>query len=320
MRDAFIARLLTLAQKDKRIVLITGDLGFKVFDEFISTLPRQFINAGISEQNMTTLATGLAMEGKIVFTYSIGNFPTLRCLEQIRNDAAYHNANVKVVSVGAGFSYGQLGISHHATEDISILRALPDVTLFSPGDDWEAMEATESLVTIPGTGILRLDRSSAGMTQMPGETFAAGKARMLRNGSDIGLVTTGGMLGVVLEAADELAKVGITSRVLQMHTLKPFDVDAVLEAVATTQGILSIEEHSVEGGLGGLISENILERGGRPGFFYRMGLRAGFSSVVGSQEYLRTRYGIDREAIVTTAARLLNTGMSSTAIHGRALA
>src|ERR1035438_1617960 len=137
MRDKFIHTLLKLAENDPRIMLITADLGFAVFDDYRRQFPLQFINAGVAEQNMTLVATGMALEGHIVFSYSIGNFPTLRCLEMIRNDAAYHGANVKVVSVGGGFSYGALGISHHATEDLAIMRAIPGVTVVSPCGLWE---------------------------------------------------------------------------------------------------------------------------------------------------------------------------------------
>lgn len=190
MRDAFIARLHELAGKDPRIMLVTGDLGFGVLDRFAAAYPKQFINAGVAEQNMTGLATGLALEGRIVFTYSIANFSTLRCLEQIRNDAAYHGANVKVVAIGGGFSYGALGISHHATEDIAVMRAMPDVTVVCPGDDWEAAEATSALVSHQGTCYLRLDRSSAA-TPPSSERFELGKARVVAEGNDIALVCTG---------------------------------------------------------------------------------------------------------------------------------
>ena len=183
MRDAFIQRLETLAgrrltrdgvlvhkwwgsskyalaERDSRLMLVTGDLGFGVLNRFIERFPRQFLNVGVAEQNMTGIAAGLALEGRTVFTYSIGNFPTLRCLEQLRNDAAYHGANVKVVAVGGGFSYGSLGFSHHATEDLAILRALPNVTVVAPGDDWETQEATTAIWEQPGTCYIRLDRAS----------------------------------------------------------------------------------------------------------------------------------------------------------------
>ena len=129
MRDAFVERLSELAAEDPRICLITGDLGFGVLDDFARHFPDQYINAGVAEQNMTAIAAGMALEGHVVFTYSIGNFPTLRCLEQIRNDVCYHNANVTIVAIGGGFSYGVLGMSHHATEDIAIMRALPEMTV-----------------------------------------------------------------------------------------------------------------------------------------------------------------------------------------------
>ena len=158
MRDTFVRTLIELAKEDKNIELVTGDLGFGVLKPYWEAVPEQFTNAGIAEQNMTTLAAGMALTGKTVFTYSIGNFPTLRCLEQIRNDCAYHNANVKVVCVGGGFVYGSLGMSHHATEDIAILRALPDVVVLAPGDLLEAEEATKAMAKYNGTCYLRLGR------------------------------------------------------------------------------------------------------------------------------------------------------------------
>ena len=159
MRDTFIAQLKQRAIEDPRIMLITGDLGFGVFDQYRKNCPNQFLNVGVAEQNMTMVATGMAMEGHVVFTYSIGNFSTLRCLEQIRNDACYHNADVKVVSIGGGFSYGALGISHHATEDLAIMRALPNMTVVSPCGLWETKMATDAIIDTQGTFFLRLDKS-----------------------------------------------------------------------------------------------------------------------------------------------------------------
>ena len=162
MRTEFINTLYEIAKKDKNVILITGDLGFGVLDKFANDLPEQFINAGVAEQDMAGLATGLALEGKTVFTYSIANFPTLRCLEQIRNDVCYHNANVKIVSVGGGYSYGPLGMSHHATEDLSIMRALPNMTIVAPGDTIETGYATEAIYKLNGPCYLRLGRNGEG--------------------------------------------------------------------------------------------------------------------------------------------------------------
>jgi transketolase len=297
MRDAFVQAVDALAGRDPRVMLVTGDLGFGVLTGYASRRPKQYLNAGVAEQNMIGLATGLALEGRVVFAYSIANFPTLRPLEFIRNDAAYHDANVNVVAVGGGFSYGALGISHHATEDLAIMRALPGLTVVAPGDAWEAAEAVPALAATPGTTYLRLDRSGARSTQRPGEVFVLGRARRVREGSDVTLIATGGILGVVLEAAQALAEGGVQCRVLSMHTLRPLDRDAVMAAARETGGILTVEEHAVDGGLGGAVAECCLESGTAPRVFRRIGLRAGFSSIVGSQDHLRAVYGLDAAAI-----------------------
>jgi transketolase len=298
MRDTFIRTLTQLVASDPRIMLVTGDLGFGVLTDFARMFPNNFVNAGVAEQNMTGLATGLALEGNIVFTYSIANFSTLRCLEQIRNDAAYHSANVKVVAVGAGFSYGALGISHHATEDLAIVRSLPNVAVVSPSDVYEVEEATKAIVSRPGTAYLRLDKSVAPVQWPRNAPFELGKARTVRAGSDITFVGTGGILGEVLKAAEVLEGLGVCSRVLSMHTIEPLDIASLLEAAKETQGIITVEEHTVKGGLGGAVAEALAESGNFPGFFTRIGLREGFSSAVGTQEYLRKRYGLDAASIV----------------------
>jgi len=297
MRDAFVGRLTSLATEDPRLMLITGDLGFGVLNDFADRFPAQYLNAGVAEQNMTGVATGLAMEGRIVFTYSIANFPILRCLEQIRNDAAYHNANVKVVAIGGGFSYGPLGMSHHATEDIAILRALP-VTVVTPGCDWEAAEATAAIAAANGTCYLRLDKSGAGDTSREGEKFVLGESRRLREGSDITLIAAGGILDATLAASTELAARGVECRVISMHTIQPIDVQAIADAAVQTGGLVTIEEHTISGGLGGAVAEAVADSGRFPKTFLRLGIRERGLPDVGSQEYLRTQHGLDRGAIV----------------------
>jgi transketolase len=300
MRDSFTNRLEQRAATHPNLFLITGDLGFGVLDKFEKSFPKQYLNAGVAEQNMTGLATGMALEGRIVFTYSIGNFPTLRCLEQIRNDAAYHEANVKIVAIGGGFSYGALGMSHHATEDLAILRAI-GLPVIAPGCDWEAAEAVDALIAAPGTCYLRLDRASAGSTGRTGEKFRLGVARRLREGEDLTLISTGGILGLTLSAADILAERGINCRVLSMHTVQPLDYASVVAAARETGGIVTVEEHTVHGGLGSAVAETCLDLGVAPRGFARVGLRHGFSSIVGSQEFLRAHYGVDTPAIVAAA-------------------
>lgn len=306
MRDRFISRLLEEARKDKNIMLLTGDLGFGVLDAFSKELPEQFMNIGVAEQNMIGIAAGLALEGHKVFTYSIGNFGILRCLEQIRNDLVYHDAHVTVITVGSGFSYGSLGMSHHATEDVSILRSFP-LTLCSPGDLWEASELASALVHTPGTKYLRLDKSSAGNTQKEGELFQLGKARTLREGTDVTLLTSSGILAEVLKAADTLQETGITCRVLHFHTLKPIDKEAIIKAAQETQNLLTIEEHVLDGGLGGIVAEILMDSQAYPKLFKRLGVRGGFTSIVGSQKYLQEQYGIDAQSIVKTVVASLAT-------------
>lgn len=305
MRDRFIHTLCQLAEKDPRIMFITGDLGFAVLDEYRRRFPRQFINAGVAEQNMTLVATGMALEGHIVFTYSIGNFPTLRCLEMIRNDAAYHGANVKVVSIGGGFSYGQLGISHHATEDLAIMRALPDVTCVSPTSLREVIEATKAITSTPGTCFLRLDKDK-GPDGPADEPFVLGRPRLLRRGRDVALFTTGGILAEVFKAADALELTGVSASIYSVHTIKPIEPDRFIAAARSHRALVTVEEHTIHGGLGGLILETLADAGAFPARFLRIGLGGCFSSVVGSQAFLRATYGMDSVSIARRIRELLH--------------
>jgi transketolase len=305
MRNAFIARLSELAETNPNLVLVTGDLGFGVFDEFKSRFPDQFLNVGVAEQNMTSVATGMAMEGLTTFTYSIGNFPTLRCLEHLRNDTFYHDANVIVVSVGGGYSYGQLGMSHHATEDLSVLRALPGVTICAPASRWETTQAVDALIEAPGAAYLRLERAGT-FEDDGGQSFELGKARELRSGDAMTLIGIGGVMSEVVAAADALEADGMSCRVLSMHTLRPFDADAAIAAAEETGGIVTVEENTVLGGLGGAVAEVCLESDTRPRVFKRLGIGDRFTSEVGDQDYLRELAGIDRQSIAAQVRSLVN--------------
>ena len=299
MRNTFVEAFSKLAQINSKLFLITADLGFGTLTDFSKKHQNQFLNIGVAEQNMTGVATGMALEGRIVFTYSIANFPTLRCLEQIRNDAAYHDANVKIISVGGGFSYGSLGMSHHATEDLAIMRALP-ITVIAPGDLYEVKEATKAIIEIPGVCYMRLDHSKFDHNiVIKNKRFMFGKGRRVLEGNDVTLIVTGGILNEALEAANYLLQeYRIKCRVISMHTLNPIDKSEIYAASKETGGIITIEEHTVYGGLGGIVAEVCLESGILPKFFYRIGLRSGFSSIVGSQQHLRGCYKMDKNAIV----------------------
>ncbi|HBB95723.1 MAG TPA: transketolase [Blastocatellia bacterium] len=310
MRTAFIETLLELARLDERITLVVGDLGFGVVTTFMQELPKQFVNAGVAEQNMTGLAAGMALSGKIVFTYSIANFPVLRCLEQIRNDICYHDANVKIVSIGSGMAYGSLGITHHATEDLAIMRALPNMTLVAPNDPVEASLATRAVVAHDGPCYLRLGRGGEQTVHTSNIDFQLGKSIQVRDGSDLTLIVTGGLLQHAIGAADILSESGISARVLSMHTVSPLDNEAVLAAASETSAIFTIEEHSVVGGLGGAVAELLLEAGGPRIKFKRIGLNGTFSSIVGDQDYLRAQYGLDAVGILANIQSTLALSVS----------
>ena len=300
MRNAMIKALFELANDNKDVVLITGDLGFGLFEDFSEKFPSQFVNIGIAEQNMIGVSTGLALEGKIVFVYSIGNFPTLRCLEQIRNDACYHNLNINIICMGAGFSYGALGMSHHATEDIAIMRSLPGTTVISPSTEDEAYFSTIELSKRNGVGYLRLDKSKVSKHKISKSEFEIGKGNILKDGSDYTIIACGGIVEEALLAADDLDKNNISCKVVSMHTIKPIDNALIQDCVKNSKGIVSLEEGNITGGLGSAILEVCLKNGEFPLKMKTLGINDEYVSIVGSQEYLRNSVGISKRFIVNT--------------------
>ena len=296
MRDALMKSLFMLAEKDSNLMLLTGDLGYGVFEEFEKKYPRQYLNVGVAEQNMMGVAAGLALEGKIIFTYSIGNFPTLRCLEQIRNDACYHELNINIIATGGGFSYGGLGMSHHATEDLAIMRAVPGITILAPSTSDESEAGVLNLYKANGAGYLRLDKSKFENTHTI-NNISIGKVNILRQGNDITLIVVGGIAEEVMKAAEILSDSNIECRVLSLYSIKPIDIDAIKSACDDTLGIITIEEGNLAGGMGSAISEVCLDNGFKPKIFYRFGLNNKYSAVVGSQKYLRTHYKIDSNSL-----------------------
>jgi transketolase len=305
MRTAFLETLVELAAGDERVMLLTGDLGFGVVEPFATRYPDRFLNLGVAEQNMTGVATGLALSGKVVFTYSIGNFPTLRCLEQIRNGPCYHNANVKVVTVGGGLAYGPLGMSHHATEDLAIMRALPNLTVVAPGDPIEARLATSALAAGDGPAYLRLGRAGEPRVHDVDVPFTIGRALLVREGSDLALISTGSMLPEAVSVADRLARDGLSCRVLSMHTLKPLDTGAVLTAATETRLVVTFEEHSILGGLGGAVAEVLAEYAGPRAPLKRIGLPSAFAPCAGSRDYLARVFGLSEDAMVAAVRMAL---------------
>lgn len=298
MRDTFVKTLVGLAKKDKNIELITGDLGFGVLKPYWEEVPDQFTNIGIAEQNMTTVAAGMALEGKTVFTYSIGNFPTLRCLEQIRNDCAYHNANVKIVCVGGGFVYGSLGMSHQATEDLAVLRALPDVVVMAPADLVEAEEATKAIASYPGTCYLRLGRGGEKRIHKSIGNFQIGKAIKVKDGEKVAIFSTGAIFEEVNEAYDILKEKGYDPAVYTFPTVKPIDRKIIEECIRSFDLIVTCEEHNIVGGFGSAVAEVIAESRNRRAVLLRIGLNDVYATIVGNQKYLRDQYGMSAKKIV----------------------
>ncbi len=301
MRDTFVRTLIEVAKSDPSVELVTGDLGFGVLKPFWEQCPDQFTNAGIAEQNMTTMAAGMALEGKTVFTYSIGNFPTLRCLEQIRNDCAYHNANVKVVCIGGGFVYGSLGMSHQATEDLAILRALPDVVVMAPADLVEAEEATKAIAAYPGTCYLRLGRGGEKRIHEKIENFQIGKAIKVRDGKRVAIFSTGAIFDEVRDAYEMLIEKGYDPAVYTFPTVKPLDREVVEACSRDFDLIVTCEEHNIVGGFGGAVAEVMAEMKQKKAYLLRIGLNDEYSVRVGNQKYLRDQYGLSAAKI---AARI----------------
>ncbi len=316
MRDTFVRALMAIARRDKRVMLLTGDLGFGVLTPFAEAFPEQFLNVGVAEQNMTGVATGLALEGRIVFTYSIGNFPTLRCLEQIRNDVCYHNANVKIVCIGGGFCYGALGISHHATEDLAIMRVLPQMQVMAPGDPAETHLITQIAYEASGPCYLRLGRGGEAKVHQNPVKVSLGQGIPLYPQGDVALLATGGILGQAVTARQILGDQGVSASLHSLPFLQPLDHDLIRRLAQTSRLVVTIEEHNIIGGLGGAAAEVLAELPGPKAPLLRLGLRAGFSCEVGDQEYLRKTYGLSPEAISQSVREALLKSGKEAGIYG----
>jgi transketolase len=246
------------------------------------------------------------LEGKIVFTYSIANFPTLRCLEQVRNDVCYHDANVKVVSVGGGLAYGAMSVTHHAVEDLGVMRCLPNLMVVAPGDPVETRAATRAVVAHRGPVYLRLGKAGEPTVHTGSIDFRLGRAIRLREGRDLALFSTGGMLQTAMKTAERLAAAGLQARVCSMHTLKPLDVAEIEAAVHETGALFTLEEHSILGGLGSAVAEVLAEADWPRVPFKRFGMPSAFSPHIGGQEYLLKQHGLNDASLSAAVAAVLD--------------
>lgn len=297
MKEVFIKTLTNLAEKDKNIYLLTGDLGFPFFEDFAKGFPKRFINCGVAEQNMIGVATGLALSGKKVYVYSIVPFVTMRCFEQIRNDICYQNLDVKIVGMGGGFSYGELGATHYAIEDIAILRVLPNMTVLCPADPIETEELILKSYQTKNPTYIRLGRGREKILYNSRPGLEIGRPSVLARGEDGVIIGTGPQVAFCLEAVEKLKNLGYNFKLLSLHTLKPINRDALLKEIEKVKRVFTVEEHNIIGGLGGAVAE-ILTESDWQGKFRRIAVPDEYSSEIGSQEYLCRKYQLTPEGIV----------------------
>ena len=304
MRNAFIDTICKLATEDKNIYLLIGDMGFGFVNKFQENNPERFINAGIAEQNMAAVATGLAMEGNTVFIYSLANFSTFRCLEQVRNCIAYQEANVKIVSSGAGMFYSTLGITHTSTEDLSVMRAVPNMIIFSPADAYEAIAVTLAAYNTDKPCYIRLGRGREPLIhQHEISNYKIGKAIKIFDGDDCAIFSTGAISDEALKAAKNLNSAGISTAFFTFPTVKPLDVEVIQEYACKCKVIVTVEENNIVGGFGSAVAEFVAELKGKKAFVKRVGINDEFTSVVGSHDYLKNFYKLKEEYILEMISR-----------------
>ena len=294
MRAAFIQQLMDEARINSSVFLIVGDLGFSVVEPFAQEFPDRYLNAGVAEQNMTGIAAGLAKEGYTVFTYSIGNFPTLRCMEQIRYDICYHNLNVKIVAVGGGYAYGPLGASHHSTEEIGMLRSIPNLTICAPGDPIETKVITSLITKHTGPCYLRLGKAGEPIVHQKPLDFNIGDIVPVITGNETAVFSTGAMLKY---SADYIIQNKLNWALYSFPVIKPFDPSRLLPLGTNFSTIITIEEHQRSAGFGSMILESfhdLMEE--YPDFILpkikRIAIPDTFTNISGSQTFLRQQMGL----------------------------
>lgn len=305
MRFEVINTIYETALKDPRIVFMTGDLGHAHLEDFKNNLPKQYVNTGIAEQNMIGIAAGLALSGHRVFVYSIAPFITMRCYEQIKVDVCYQNTGVVIIGIGAGYAYSTCGCTHHAIEDIAVMRALPNMQIYSPSNPMEARQLTEYLLTSNHPAYLRIGKGG----EPPAEkdyTLTIGKGFVMKPGKDITIFSTGSIIHEAMRASDLLASSNISAEVINIHTIKPIDTETIIDRAKTRQGIFILEEHNILGGLGEGISRIIceLKTKDKP-IFKCFGVPDDYNHRAGSIKFMRDCYGLNAESMTKEIIKLL---------------
>ncbi len=307
MRNAFAEEIAIAASIDERVVLLSGDIGNKLFDPFKSIAANRIYNCGVAEANMTGVAAGLGMMGYRPFTYSITPFVTVRCLEQIRVDVCYHNLPVTIVGTGAGLSYAELGPTHHSCDDIGILRMLPNISIVCPCDAIEAKAAIWAALRQEGPVYIRLGKKGEPRIHDEIPTFMIGKSITIREGSDACILSTGNVMPIALDVADGLIPSGIMARVESFHTVKPLDEELLKYLFENFQTVVTVEEHSLIGGLGSAVAEWVIDYAkGAKARLYRFGTQDKFLPFISGQAFAREYYGLRSEKIIRTILNELN--------------
>jgi transketolase len=306
MRNAFADELTKLGIEDPRVVMLSGDIGNRLFDKFKDKHPSRFFNCGVAEANMMGVAAGMAMNGLRPVAYTITPFVTTRCLEQIRTDVCYHEAPVTIVAVGAGLAYSGLGPTHHACEDISFLRSIPNMVVICPGDAFEVRGALRAAMQQDRPVYIRMGKKGEPVVHKgPIADFKIGKAITISDGSNVCLLSTGNMLPEVIEASHKLKDKGISAEVVSFHTVKPLDEEKLKQAFSRFKLVATIEEHSLIGGFGSAVSEWLVDTQTQPKKFLRFGTPDAFFKKSGEQEYAREMLGLTSHHIADKIAYAL---------------
>lgn len=297
MRNAFAQELAEIAQRDPRVVLLSGDIGNRLFDGLKACCPERFFNCGVAEANMMGMAAGMALSGLRPVCYTIAPFITYRCLEQIRVDVCYHQAPVVIVGTGAGLAYASLGATHHSCEDLGMLRLLPGLAVVAPADAAEVRGALRAALRSPHPTYVRLGKKGEPAVHPSEPEFEIGKALEIRRGTDVCLLGTGNLTSVALETADRLQTEGLSAAVISFHTLKPLDEATLTRVFARFRLVATLEEHSILGGLGGSVAEWMSEQEPGAARLLRFGSADEFLHETASQQQARERYGLTPTAI-----------------------
>jgi transketolase len=303
--EAFAAALLTLGRDDPDLLVVTSDSrGSGKLTTFAQELPDQIVEVGIAEQNLVGIAAGLAAAGKRVFAVSPACFLTARALEQIKNDVAYSDQPVKLVGISAGVSYGALGMTHHSLHDYAALRAINNITVVAPADNFETREAIRAAAAYNHPIYLRFGKKAMPDLHAPDTHFEIGRAIRVACGGDVTFIATGETVAPSVDACDKLSAQGIACGVISMHTVKPLDVDAVIEAACGSKAVITVEEHSVYGGLGEACAAVLMQE--RISVAFKIMAIPDEYTVSGSQVEIFTHYGITGDGLAATAQQLLD--------------